>query len=253
MTRVNFINTLVGPAAALRPRRRHERHGAAKAHHRPSAQDAGRSAGLPYRHARRQPPGRDRRAMLSTTLTQGATSGPSIRWLAGRQALRAAAARDALHADVHARIPDEMRHGDELHAAGDDEGWPAGGERWHDYAVGLRACGARRAQRRARGRSTWAQAAQGRTLIVVQMAGGNDGLNTIVPYTEAAYYQARPTLAHPAPMSARPQRAAGDESGARGAASRCGARTSLPWWRASAIPTPASRTSPRWTSGRRWT
>jgi uncharacterized protein (DUF1501 family) len=43
--------------------------------------------------------------------------------------------------------------------------------------------------------STWAQAAQGRTLIVVQMAGGNDGLNTIVPYTDGTYYQARPTLA----------------------------------------------------------
>ncbi len=42
--------------------------------------------------------------------------------------------------------------------------------------------------------STWAQAAQSRTLIVVQMAGGNDGLNTIVPYTDGAYYQARPTL-----------------------------------------------------------
>jgi uncharacterized protein (DUF1501 family) len=37
--------------------------------------------------------------------------------------------------------------------------------------------------------------AQGRTLIVVQMAGGNDGLNTIVPYNDSLYYQARPTLA----------------------------------------------------------
>ena len=43
--------------------------------------------------------------------------------------------------------------------------------------------------------SRWAQAAQGKTLIVVQMAGGNDGLNTIIPYTDGAYYQARPTLA----------------------------------------------------------
>src|SRR5437899_13108316 len=43
--------------------------------------------------------------------------------------------------------------------------------------------------------STWAQAAQGRTLIVVQMAGGNDGLNTIIPYTDGTYYQARPNLA----------------------------------------------------------
>src|SRR5947209_4729368 len=41
---------------------------------------------------------------------------------------------------------------------------------------------------------TWAQEAQGRTLIVVQMAGGNDGLNTIVPYTDGAYITARPTL-----------------------------------------------------------
>ncbi len=41
----------------------------------------------------------------------------------------------------------------------------------------------------------WAFDAQGRTLIVVQMAGGNDGLNTVVPYTDSLYYQARPTLA----------------------------------------------------------
>src|SRR5512146_2555964 len=41
----------------------------------------------------------------------------------------------------------------------------------------------------------WAQAAQGRTLSVVQMAGGNDGLNTLIPYTDGAYYSARPTLA----------------------------------------------------------
>jgi uncharacterized protein (DUF1501 family) len=43
----------------------------------------------------------------------------------------------------------------------------------------------------------WAQAAQNRTLIVVQMAGGNDGLNTLVPYTDSAYYSARPTIAIP--------------------------------------------------------
>lgn len=42
--------------------------------------------------------------------------------------------------------------------------------------------------------STWAQQAQNNTLIVVQMAGGNDGLNTIVPYADSAYYQARPTI-----------------------------------------------------------
>ena len=33
-----------------------------------------------------------------------------------------------------------------------------------------------------------------RTLVVLQLGGGNDGLNTIVPYTNGAYHDARPTL-----------------------------------------------------------
>ncbi len=32
-----------------------------------------------------------------------------------------------------------------------------------------------------------ARAASDRTLIVVQMAGGNDGLNTVVPFTDSLY------------------------------------------------------------------
>lgn len=32
-------------------------------------------------------------------------------------------------------------------------------------------------------------------LVVLQMAGGNDGLNTLVPYNDDAYYKARPKLA----------------------------------------------------------
>ena len=32
-------------------------------------------------------------------------------------------------------------------------------------------------------------------LIIIQLSGGNDGLNTIVPYRNDAYYNARPTLA----------------------------------------------------------
>src|SRR5579863_7366334 len=45
--------------------------------------------------------------------------------------------------------------------------------------------------------SHFAKAASDRTLIVVQMAGGNDGLNTVVPFTDSLYKQMRPTLAIP--------------------------------------------------------
>lgn len=34
-----------------------------------------------------------------------------------------------------------------------------------------------------------------RVLVLIQMAGGNDGLNTVVPYTDDAYNKARPALA----------------------------------------------------------
>ncbi len=34
-----------------------------------------------------------------------------------------------------------------------------------------------------------------RLLVVLELSGGNDGLNTVVPYTDDAYYKARPTLA----------------------------------------------------------
>ena len=36
----------------------------------------------------------------------------------------------------------------------------------------------------------------GRSLVVIQLTGGNDGLNTVVPYSDPAYHKARPTLAH---------------------------------------------------------
>ncbi|MFQ5675236.1 MAG: DUF1501 domain-containing protein [bacterium] len=39
----------------------------------------------------------------------------------------------------------------------------------------------------------------GRVLVLVQCAGGNDGLNTIVPYTNDIYYKERPQLAIPKP------------------------------------------------------
>ena len=37
--------------------------------------------------------------------------------------------------------------------------------------------------------------ANGKKLVVVQLSGGNDGLNTIVPYRNDIYYKSRPTLA----------------------------------------------------------
>ena len=42
-----------------------------------------------------------------------------------------------------------------------------------------------------------ARAAGRRVLVLVQLAGGNDGLNTLIPYADQAYYGARPTLAIP--------------------------------------------------------
>ena len=31
-------------------------------------------------------------------------------------------------------------------------------------------------------------------LVIVQLAGGNDGLNTVIPFTDDRYYNLRPTL-----------------------------------------------------------
>jgi uncharacterized protein (DUF1501 family) len=47
--------------------------------------------------------------------------------------------------------------------------------------------------------SSLAGVPQDRVLVVVQLGGGNDGLNTVVPYGDGGYYDARPQLAVPAP------------------------------------------------------
>lgn len=38
----------------------------------------------------------------------------------------------------------------------------------------------------------------GKRLVVIQLSGGNDGLNTLIPYQNDLYFRARPTLAIPA-------------------------------------------------------
>ena len=42
-----------------------------------------------------------------------------------------------------------------------------------------------------------AQGAASRNLVVLYLGGGNDSLNTVVPYTDGQYYTRRPTIAIP--------------------------------------------------------
>src|SRR5438046_8558975 len=41
-----------------------------------------------------------------------------------------------------------------------------------------------------------AEAGKDSVLVVIEMTGGNDGLNTVIPYTDDLYHKARPTLHH---------------------------------------------------------
>src|SRR3954451_6914914 len=43
-----------------------------------------------------------------------------------------------------------------------------------------------------------AKAGADRVLVVLEMTGGNDGLNTVIPFADDLYYKNRPTLGVPA-------------------------------------------------------
>ena len=40
-------------------------------------------------------------------------------------------------------------------------------------------------------------AANGKVLVILELSGGNDGLNTVVPYGDDAYYRQRPNIGIP--------------------------------------------------------
>src|ERR1700754_4574186 len=42
--------------------------------------------------------------------------------------------------------------------------------------------------------SATAQQARERILVILELSGGNDGLNTVVPYADDAYYRLRPQI-----------------------------------------------------------
>lgn len=57
---------------------------------------------------------------------------------------------------------------------------------------------------------------QARTLVLITLYGGNDGLNTVIPYADKAYHDARPELAYQADQVLRLDDATGLNPGLKG-------------------------------------
>ena len=87
-------------------------------------------------------------------------------------------------------------------------------------------------------------------LVVLEMTGGNDGLNTVIPYADDLYHKARPTLRQTKDVVIRLDDHVGLHSGMQGF---------RPMWEQGQLavvqgvgyPTPSARTSRPWTSGSR--
>ncbi len=62
-------------------------------------------------------------------------------------------------------------------------------------------------------------------LVVLEMTGGNDGLNTVIPYADDLYHKARPTLRQTKDVVIRLDDHVGLHSGMQGFADNVGART----------------------------
>ena len=90
----------------------------------------------------------------------------------------------------------------------------------------------------------------GRVLVVIQLDGGNDGINTVVPFGDEGYAKHRRELRLPAETADQDRRrrrpAPGDAAGRPTCWRAAGWRSC----RGSAIPTPTARTSRAWRSGR---
>jgi uncharacterized protein (DUF1501 family) len=87
-------------------------------------------------------------------------------------------------------------------------------------------------------------------LVVVQMAGGNDGLNTVVPYSDDDYHRVRPAIGI-AGGKCSSSTAASDSIRRSRAQRTLSRRASSRSCKASAIPIPTARTSKRRRFGKR--
>ena len=87
-------------------------------------------------------------------------------------------------------------------------------------------------------------------LVLVTLYGGNDGLNTVIPYADPAYHSARPDLAYAPEEVLDLDDGLGLNPGLDRPQAAVGQQARWPSSAASATRSPTAATSGRWTSGR---